>query len=270
MKTFYSCSFITKLRGIFLILLLMLSINSFAFDINISNIRLQHNVKENGISGLYVYFNFTIGNCPTHEALIRLYIHGQDNRRIYAPNVAFDDSGEGYACVSEYVQLPYTPSTTYTDYKMFVPYAVFAASPSGSYSIGINFYSRNSSSDADMSFQRHFDTASFTYTRPNQVAQNNYVDPAQMLKNVMANPQFNFDFSNINTVPSGAAPVTPSGSGRQICLGCNGTGRIESHRYVPNAADTPDFYCAECGRTRIPGHCHINCPGCHGTGYIGN
>lgn len=76
--------------------------------------------------------------------------------------------------------------------------------------------------------------------------------------------------SSINTVPSVVVPVTPSGSGRQICLGCNGTGRIESHRYVPNAADAPDFYCAECGRIRIPGHCHINCPGCHGTGYIGN
>ena len=96
------------------------------------------------------------------------------------------------------------------------------------------------------------------------------VDPVQMLNDVMANPQRYLDFSNTNTVPSGAAPVTPSSSGRQICLGCNGTGCIESHRWVPNAAETPDFYCAECGRTRIPGHCHINCPGCHGTGYIGN
>ncbi len=80
-----------------------------------------------------------------------------------------------------------------------------------------------------------------------------------------------FDFSNIEqSAPQQQYQQQPQQQQMQkvVCAACSGRKRLEGQRYVPGAADMEWPYCSECGTTRVPGHYHYNCPGCHGTGYV--
>lgn len=253
-----------------LVILLMFGVySSHAASVSVTGIQIEHNVVKNDIIGLDVVLNFSVSECIPKQAVVEVILFNKEGKPIFAPNSSFDEIGEGFVSVRNFIQ-PLYETSYFNNYRVFIPYAAMANSGSGSYFVRASFWVYETEGSNMARFVTNSPVANFAYNNaPSQTTNKQNVDVLQQVLDNLLNPTFKFDFSNLPSTPTTPVQSAPSTSSnqRERCLGCHGSGRIEKHLYTPGGGF---FYCTECHRERPNGHYHDNCPGCHGTGWIGS